>query len=374
MSNVWLEGAVIGISKLSLGQDEEEAVLRVVRSGQLAMGLETHDVETEFSKRLAGVECIAVSNGTVALTLALAAMGVGPGDEVITTSFSFIGTVEPIIQLGATPVFADVDLASANIGVDGLEALITTRTKVILPVHLYGRPVDLAAIRSIAAKYNISVLEDACQAIGASDANTGEIGSSGTAVFSFYGSKNIACGEGGLVTTDDPQLAERIRLLRSHGSIETYRHALVGYNARMTDLQAAILRVQLESLDRVTAGRRSNAAYYLTSIHNDALVLPPGDDRISASCFHQFTLRLQSAADRDDLQAWANQHDVETRAYYPYALSSHPVIEGLGFGARCDNADALSKVVLSIPVRESLSHDERTHVADVINGWEPACR
>ncbi|MBW4078119.1 MAG: DegT/DnrJ/EryC1/StrS family aminotransferase [Acidobacteria bacterium] len=363
---------MIGISKLSLGAGEEEAVLRVVRSGQLAMGLETQDAETEFSKRLGGVECIAVSNGTVAITLALAAMGVGPGDEVITTSFSFIGTVEPIIQLGATPIFADVDLRSANIGVDGIEALITSRTKVILPVHLYGRPVDLAAIRAIASKYNLAVLEDACQAIGASDANTGGIGSSGTAVFSFYGSKNIACGEGGLVTTDDRQLAERVRLLRSHGSIETYRHALVGYNARMTDLQAAILRIQLESLDRVTAGRRSNAAYYHESIHNDALFLPPGDDVTSVSCFHQFTLRLRSKADRDDLQAWTTEHEVETRAYYPYALSSHPVIEDLGLGARCDNADALSNVVLSIPVRESLSDDERKHVADVISGWEPS--
>lgn len=374
MSKVWVEDAVIGISKLSLGASEEEAVLRVVRTGQLAMGAETLDAESEFSKRLGGVECIAVSNGTVALTLALAAMGVGPGDEVITTSFSFIGTIEPIIQLGATPIFADVDLNTANICVAGIESLITSRTKAILPVHLYGRPVDLAAIREIASRHKLAVLEDACQAIGARDANTGEIGSSGTAAFSFYGSKNIACGEGGLVTTDDPSIAERVRLLRSHGSIETYRHTLVGYNARMTDLQAAILRIQLESLDDVTEGRRSNARYYRDSIHNDAIALPPGDDSTSASCFHQFTLRLRSKADRDDLQAWTAQHEVETRAYYPYALSSHPVVEDLGLGARCDNADALSNVVLSIPVRESLSASERKHVADVVSRWEPKGR
>ncbi len=371
MSNVWLEDAVIGISKLMIGAGEEEAILRVVRSGQLAMGAETHDVELAFAKRLGGVECIAVSNGTVAITLALAAMGVGPGDEVITTSFSFIGTIEPIIQLGATPIFADVDLASANMDIAGIESLITSRTKAILPVHLYGRPVDLAAIRDVASRYNIAVLEDACQAIGASDANTGEVGSSGTAVFSFYGSKNIACGEGGLVATDDPSIAERVRLLRSHGSIETYRHKMVGYNARMTDLQAAILRVQLDSLDDVTAGRRSNAAFYHDTIHNDAITLPVRNDETSASCFHQFTLRLASQADRDDLQAWALAHEVEARAYYPYALSSHPVVEDLGMSARCENAEALSNVVLSIPVRESLSDDERSHVADVVSSWEP---
>lgn len=368
---MWLEDTVIGISKLTLGAGEEEAILRVVRSGQLAMGSETHDAELAFSKRLGGVECIAVSNGTVAITLALAAMGVGPGDEVITTSFSFIGTIEPIIQLGATPIFADVDVATANISISGIESLITARTKAILPVHLYGRPVDLSALREIGDRHNIPVLEDACQAIGASDATAGEIGSSGTAVFSFYGSKNIACGEGGLVTTDDPSLAERVRLLRSHGSIEMYRHKLVGYNARMTDLQAAILRIQLESLDDVTAGRRSNAAFYHDAISNDAFTLPAPNDEKSASCFHQFTLRLSSKADRDDLQAWALAHEVETRAYYPYALSSHPVVENLGMGARCENADALSNVVLSIPVRESLSDDERRHVADVVSSWEP---
>ncbi len=362
---------MIGISKLSLGEAEQEAVLRVVRSGQLAMGPETQSVEAAFSNRFGGVDCIAVSNGTVAITLALAAMGVGPGDEVIPTSFSFIGTIEPIIQLGATPVFADVNVRTANIDIDGIEPLITTRTKAILPVHLYGRPVNLKALRTIASKYGIPVLEDACQAIGASDTTAGEIGSSGTAVFSFYGSKNIACGEGVLVATDDPSLAERVRLLRSHGSIETYRHKLVGYNARMTDLQAAILRIQIESLDSVTKGRRSNAEYFQESIRNEFIVLPPIDDETGSSCFHQYTLQLRDRARRDDLQAWCEKNGVETRAYYPYALSSHPVVEDLGFGAFCQRAQELSTTVLSIPVRESLSDDEKQQIAGVLSAWEP---
>jgi dTDP-4-amino-4,6-dideoxygalactose transaminase len=362
---------MIGISKLSLGRAEEDAALRVLRTGQLAMGPETQSVETEFSKRFGGAECIAVSNGTVAITLALAAMGVGPGDEVITTAFSFIGTIEPIIQLGAKPVFADVDRSTANIDVDNIEPLITDRTKAILPVHLYGRPVDLAAVRKISSDYEIPVLEDACQAIGSSDANTGEIGGSGTAVFSFYGSKNIACGEGGLVATDDPSIGERVRLLRSHGSIETYRHKIVGYNARMTDLQAAVLRIQLESLDTVTEGRQLNAAYYQGSIVNDAILLPPMNNEKSTSCFHQYTIRLSSHAHRNDLQTWASQHEVETRAYYPYSLSGHPVVENLGIGSLCQNADDLSNVVLSIPVRETLTIEEKAKIVEVLSTWEP---
>src|ERR1035438_8335369 len=186
-----MEDAVIGISKLVLGQAEEEAVLRVLRSGQLALGPETEALEAEFSSRFGGVDCIVVANGTVALTLALAAIGVGPGDEVITTAYSFLATIEPIIQLGAKPVFADVELRTANIDVSKVEALITARTKAILPVHLYGRPVDLRSLRKIARERDISIVEDACQAIGSSLDGVGAIGSSGTSVFSFYGSKNI---------------------------------------------------------------------------------------------------------------------------------------------------------------------------------------
>ncbi|MBU6494867.1 MAG: DegT/DnrJ/EryC1/StrS family aminotransferase [Acidobacteria bacterium] len=362
---------MISISKLTLDESTEEAVLRVLRTGQLAMGQETVDVENAFSKRFDGAQCIAVSNGTVGITLALAAMGVGPGDEVITTSFSFIGTIEPIIQLGAIPIFADIDVETSNISVEEIKSLITDKTKVILPVHLYGRPVDLVEIRKIAVENGIYVLEDACQAIGAQVEGIGEIGSTGTSVFSFYGSKNIACGEGGLVVTDDPSIAERVKLLRSHGSIETYKHQAVGYNGRMTDLQAAILRVQFEKIDTVTMGRRGNAQYFNDSILNENIVLPPFEVGASISCFHQYTLRLENRKYRDDLQNWAHLHEVETRAYYPYTLSGHPVVKELGFGVSCKNAEILANSVLSIPVRESLSLTEKEHIAEVLSAWQP---
>jgi len=368
---VWLEVALIRISELVLGHAEEVAVLRVLRSGQLALGPETLALEEEFSSRLGGVDCIAVANGTVAITLALASIGVGPGDEVITTAYSFLATIEPIIQLGARPVFADVDLTTSNMDIDKVQGLITARTKAILPVHLYGRPVDLVRLREIAREHQVSIVEDACQAIGSSLDGVGEIGSSGTAVFSFYGSKNITCGEGGLVVTDDPTVGERVRMLRNHGMIHTYDHKTVGYNGRLTDIQAAILRVQLGKLDRVTAMRQENAAYYQAEISNRAIVLPAANDEENRSCIHQFTLQLSSQAARDHLQEWAAEHEIETRVYYPYSLSSHVVVESLGYAANCPNADQLARVVLSIPVRESLTNEERARVAEVLNSWSP---
>lgn len=362
---------MIGISKLVVGSAEEEAVIRVLRSGQLALGPETAELEAEFSSRLGGVDCIAVTNGTVAITLALAAMGVGPGDEVITTAYSFLATIEPIIQLGARPIFADVELGTANIDISKLEGLITARTKAILPVHLYGRPVDLHMLRRIAREREVPVVEDACQAIGSSLGGLGEIGGSGTAVFSFYGSKNITCGEGGLVATDDPTIGERVRILRNHGMIDSYRHKFVGYNGRMTDMQAAFLRVQLGYLDRITKERQANASYYHNAITNRAIALPPANDAEYMSCFHQYTIRLAGRAARDSLQTWAFEHGIEMRVYYPYSLSSHAVVESLGFATNCPNADELAEVVLSIPVRESLVSEERSRVVDVLNSWIP---
>jgi perosamine synthetase len=371
MFDVWMGDAMIPISKLVVGKAEEEAVLRVLRSGQLALGPETEALEAEFSSRFGGVDCIVVANGTVALTLALAAIGVGPGDEVITTAYSFLATIEPIIQLGAKPVFADVEIDSANIDVSRVEALITPQTKAIVPVHLYGRPVDLERLREIAKERDVSIVEDACQAIGSSLEGVGAIGSSGTAAFSFYGSKNITCGEGGLVSTDDPTVGQRVRLLRNHGMIDTYRHKAVGYNGRLTDMQAAVLRVQLCNLDQVTETRQANASFYQEAITNTAIILPPANDEKFMSCFHQYTIRLANEQARNHLQAWALGLGIETRVYYPYALSSHAVVESLGLTSDCDNADELTRVVLSIPIRDSLAGEERIRVAEVLNSWIP---
>ena len=361
---------MIQITKVNIGIQEEEEVLKVLRSGGLAQGHVTAELESTFSKRFGGSDSIFVSNGTVAIMLALAALGVGPGDEVITTSFSFIGTIEPIIQLGAIPIFVDIERSSFNINTDLIKSRITKNTKAIIPVHLYGRPVNLEDLRSIANDYGIAILEDSCQAIGAQYAGE-EIGTSGISVFSFYGSKNITCGEGGLISTSDSQLAEKIRLLRNHGSVQTYNHTLVGYNGRSTDLQASILNVQLGNLDNVTQGRQKNAAFFDQTINSIYIDTPMCNDDTYTSCYHQYTLKIKNPVHRNSFIEWMKLSDVETRIYYPYALSNHPLVVANGYGTTCSTAEEISACSVSIPVRESLSESEVKKISDSINNWNP---
>lgn len=367
---LWMVGRMIPISEVRVTQEQEQAVMSVLRSGQLAMGQHTRDLEVGFSSLLGGAHCVAVANGTVGLTLALAAAGVEPGREVVTTSFSFIGTIEPIVQLGASPVFVDVDLDTANIDVAQVEAALSERTAAIVPVHLYGRPVAIEALRTIANRWGVPIIEDACQAIGARHVDGSMVGSSGIAVFSFYGSKNVTCGEGGLVATSDPEVAERLRLLRNHGSVTAYEHRVVGYNGRMTDIQAALLQPEVDRIDAVTRGRRAHARQYDQSVNNPHLVKPRWSE-VDGNCWHQYTVRTHNAAARDDLQQWAKQQGVETRVYYPTALPALPVVRQLGFGRSCPRAEALSRTVVSFPVRESLSDAEVARVSEVLDGWRP---
>ncbi len=361
---------VIRLAEVRVTQEQEQAVISVLRSGQLAMGQHTKEVELRLSSLLGGAHCVAVSNGTVGLTLAMAAAGVGPGRDVVTTAFSFIGTIEPVIQLGASPVFVDVDMDTGNLDIAQVEAALSERTAAIVPVHLYGRPVDMTALRSIADRWRIPIIEDACQAIGAKHVDGSMVGSSGIAVFSFYGSKNVTCGEGGLVATSAPEVAERVRLLRNHGSGVAYEHQAIGYNGRMTDIQAALLQSTVDRVGAVTRDRRAHARYYDQSVHNPHLVKPPWSEA-DGNCWHQYTVRTHSEAARDKLRAWALQLGVETRVYYPTALSALPLVRKLGFGRSCPRAEALSKTVVSVPVRESLSESEVVQVGEVLDGWRP---
>ena len=345
--------------------------MSVLRSGQLAMGQHTRDLELHFSSLLGGAHCVAVANGTVGLTLAMAAAGVGPGREVVTTAFSFIGTIEPVVQLGASPVFVDVDIDTGNLDAAQVEAALSERTVAIVPVHLYGRPVAMAALRNVADRWGVPIIEDACQAIGARHVDGSMVGSSGISVFSFYGSKNVTCGEGGLVATSDPEVAERVRLLRSHGSVGAYEHQAIGYNGRMTDMQAALLQPEVDRVEAVTRGRRAHARHYDQSVNNPQVVKPPWSEA-DGNCWHQYTVRTHSEEARDDLRTWAQQQGVETRVYYPTALSALPVVRQLGFGRSCPHAEALSRTVLSFPVRESLSEAEVARVSEVLDGWRPA--
>ncbi|MBM4431649.1 MAG: DegT/DnrJ/EryC1/StrS family aminotransferase, partial [Chloroflexi bacterium] len=249
---------MIPIARPVIGEEEKQAVLAVLESGMLAQGQQVRAFEEAFAEYCGVKYAVATSSGTTALHTALLAHGVGPGDEVITTPFTFIASANSILFTGARPVFVDIEEDSYNINPTLIEEKITSRTKAILPVHLYGNPCDLEAIMTIADRHGLIVIEDACQAHGAS-VHGKKVGSFSTGCFSFYPTKNITTAEGGMITTDDDAVAERARLIRQHGMRKRYYHEVLGYNFRLTDIQAAIGLAQLGKLPEWTAKRIANA-------------------------------------------------------------------------------------------------------------------
>ena len=262
------------------GNDEREAVDRVLRSGMIAGGPEVEAFEREFSEHVAGRECVALNSGTSALHLGLLAAGIGPGDEVIVPSFTFAATANAVALTGATPVFVDIDSDSFCISTDAVRAAVTERTAGIMPVHLYGHPADMVGVMAIAEELGVAVFEDAAQAHDSSHGGqpVGSFGHFGA--FSFYPTKNMTSGEGGMVSVADPHVARRIRLLRNQGMEQRYHNEVVGFNNRMTDVHAAIGRVQLRNLPGWTAQRRSNAEFFDRELRG--VVTPP----VASDAFH----------------------------------------------------------------------------------------
>ncbi|HZS78098.1 MAG TPA: DegT/DnrJ/EryC1/StrS family aminotransferase [Ktedonobacteraceae bacterium] len=338
---------VIPVARPLFGPEEEAAVLDVLRSGQLAQGERVAAFERRFAELCQVKEAIAVSSGTAALHLALIAHDIGYGDEVITTPFSFAATANVILLVGATPVFVDIDPETFNLDPKQVEAAITPRTRAILPVHLYGNPCDMARLAEIAERYFLVLIEDACQAHAASIEGK-PVGSFGTGCFSFYPTKNMTTGEGGMVTTNDTHIAERVRLLRNHGQQSRYHHIALGFNLRMTDLQAAIGLVQLDRLEKFTADRISNAAYLSEKLAGAVRtpVVKPGYRHV----FHQYTIRVPEGCDRD---AWANQlreRGIGTGIHYPQTIYSQPYYQAspelyrLAIPPRYARQDAMNRV------------------------------
>jgi dTDP-4-amino-4,6-dideoxygalactose transaminase len=354
---------VIRISSPVLGTNELAAVRRVIRSGNLVQGAEVAGLEEEFAAALGVRHAVAVANGTVALELAIRALGIGPGDEVITSPFTFFASVSSIIRAGATPVLADIDAGSFNIDPAAVEAAVTPRTAAIMPVHLYGRPADMAALGRIARRLKLAIVEDACQAVGARHAGR-SAGSFGLGCFSFYGSKNITSGEGGMVTTRDRRIAERMRSLRSQGSSRTYEHTEVSGNYRMTDMQAALLRAQLERLDWITSRRQANAGAYDRWIRNRDVVHPPHNDDTFESCFHQYTIRVPRRS-RSSLQASLLDAGIESRVYYPRPVHQQPAWPRPI--ASYPHSERAAREVLSIPVHPGLRKADVRAVSNAIN-------
>jgi dTDP-4-amino-4,6-dideoxygalactose transaminase len=355
---------MINISKPFIGAEEKQAVMEVLDSGMLVQGPRTAKFEEAFA-RVAGTKyAVATSSGTTALHVALLAHQIGPGDEVITTPFTFMASISAILYLGARPVFVDIDPDAFNIDASLIEDAITPRTRAILPVHLYGYMADMPAIMDIAQRNNLVVIEDAAQAVGATCFDR-SAGSFGTGCFSLYATKNIMSAEGGMITTDDEVIAQKARMLRNHGMQRRYYHELLGYNFRMTDINAAIGLVQLGRLEQFTTKRRENAAYLSAHISR---VITPQVRQGYGHVWHQYTIRVKEGMDQDAAVKKLNEAGIGTGVFYPVpAYRQTPVIEcGYG-GISLPVTEQTVKEVISLPVHPQLTEADLDHICREVN-------
>lgn len=363
---------MIPIARPLLGAEEQAALCQVLASGQLTQGSCVAAFEQAFAQYCQVREAIAVSSGTAALHLALLAHGIGPGDEVITSAFSFAATANAILLVGATPVFVDIEPETFTLDARLAEAAVTARTRALMPVHLYGHPCEMDPLMILTRRYQLALIEDACQAHAAA-IHGKPVGSFGTGCFSFYATKNITTGEGGMVTTNDAGVAERIRLLRNHGQSRRYLHTDLGYNLRMTDLQGAIGVVQMEKLEQITRQRIANAAYLTRELHG-AVQTPICRDGYR-HVYHQYTIRVPDGRDE-----WAKQLEargVSTAVHYPRGIHQQPWYRENTDKFVCisenspqrDHEKSLpvtersAREVLSLPVHPALSQEDLATIA-----------
>lgn len=358
---------MIPISKPLIGENEKRAVARVLDSGMLAQGARVAEFERAFAEYIGVKHAIATSNGTTALHIALAAHGIGAGAEVITTPFTFIASINAILYNGATPRLIDVD-DSFNLDVSQIERAITPRTRAIMPVHLFGQPADMDAIIQIARKHKLVVIEDACQAHGALFEKK-RVGSFGTGCFSFYATKNMTTGEGGMLTTDDAAAAARARLLINHGMRVRYQHETLGYNFRLTDMAAAIGIEQLKQLDTFNARRVEAAQYYNAQLRELGGLQIPRVFPKRTHVFHQYTLRVlpEFPLTRDELLSCLQERGIGCGVYYP--IPAHRQVSVAEFDwAQVDlpRAQAFATQVLALPVHPLVSDADRAFVVQSI--------
>ncbi len=349
-----------------LGKEEEERVLEVLRSGMLAAGSYVQEFEEQFKSYHGCRYAIATSSGTTALHASLAALGIGAGDKVITTPFSFIATANAILFTGATPIFVDIDPVSYNLSPAQLRSALqdNPEVKAILVVHLFGLPADMDEILELAAKYQVPVLEDCAQAHGATYRGR-KVGTFGkAAAFSFYPTKNITSGEGGMVLTDDPSVEEKVRLLVNHGQRQRYHHDLVGYNFRMTNIHAAIGLEQLKKLDLYNQRRIDNAKFYNNHLVNSQVQKPaclPDKEHV----YHQYTLKVK---ERDVFAAYLAKNNIGYGIHYPLIIPAQPAYSNIpGCLGTWPVAADLANTCISIPVHPALSQNDVTTIVEVIN-------
>jgi perosamine synthetase len=358
----------IKISSVAVGPEEEELVLQVLRSGRLAQGPMVERLEAAFASVIGVRHVVAVSSGTTALVAAIQSLNLQPGDEIITTSFSFVATLNAILEAGATARLADIG-EDYCLDPDSVKALIGPRTRAILPVHLYGMPADMVRLGEIAENGGLALIEDAAQAHGAR-INGQAVGTFGTGCFSLYATKNIMSGEGGLITTNDDAVDDYLRLARSQGMRSRYEYKIVGHNYRMTELQAAVAVAQVAKLAAVNDRRRENAAA-LTALLDDVPGLvtpavPAGREHV----FHQYTVRVtpEAATTRDELSQRLAARGVASGVYYPRLMNDYDCYRGHQQVIRDETprAATIASEVLSLPVHPQLSATDLEHIATAV--------
>jgi len=347
---------LIPVAKPIIGRAEQRAVLRVLKSGMLAQGPEVAAFEAEFSEKVAGGRpCVAVNSGTSGQHLGLLAAGVGPGDEVIVPSFTFAATANAVALTGAIPVFADISLTDYCLDPASVEAAVTSRTVGFMPVHLYGHPAPMAELRKIASKHKLAIFEDAAQAhLAESDGQrVGTFGQFG--VFSFYPTKNMTSGEGGMVSCEDEAFARKIRILRNQGMENQYENEVVGFNNRMTDIHAAIGRVQLTHVEKWTSKRQRNAAKLSTLIEGVEKPEIAGEVR---HVFHQYTIRVHGLKE---------SFGIGTGVYYPIPTHQLPSLKNFRSVDELPNTQQAAAQVLSLPVHPGLGEKDLKRISDAVN-------
>ena len=358
-------------------QDEVSACVQaILASGRYIGGSIVEAFEQEFGQYIGVRETIACNSGTDALFLALRALNIGPGDEVITTPFTFIATAEMISAVGATPIFVDIDAQTFNLDLEQIHTAITERTKAIIPVHLFGQPVDMTRLMAIAASYHLAVIEDCAQATGATwqGQKVGSIGHIGC--FSFFPTKNLgACGDGGAVTTQDSTLAQRMRMIKEHGQSSRYRSETIGMNSRLDALQAGILQIKLRYLDRWNQQRQRVAQRYHQFLYSLPEIITPQEIVGGESVWNQYTIRVQSVSNplnsdlkpRDHLRNYLQAQGIGSMIYYPIPLHQQPVYQDLGYQPhQLPVVEAVCQEVLSLPLFPELSSDQQDQVIEAI--------
>lgn len=359
---------MIPIAKPNIGKEEEEAVLEVLRSGYLVRGPKAKEFEENFAQYVGRKYGVSTSSGTTALHVALLANRIGKDDEVIIPALTFFASASTVLFCGATPVFVDVDPETFDMDLGEMEEAITPKTKAVMPVHLYGQPVDMRPLMEIAEKHDLKVIEDACQSHGA-EYEGKKVGSFGEAsCFSFYPTKNMVAGEGGMVLVDDQDMKMECTLLREHGEITTYEHVVLGYNYRMNEIAAAIGVEQLKKLPGFIDKRQENAERLTEGLADVEGIQTPvvGDNRTHV--YYQYIIKVEKEfpLNRDELVTYLNEREIGARPSYPKPLSEQAILRTMGIAVDCPVAREVLHKMMELPVHPLVSKDDITYIIDTV--------